>query len=110
MAECKKMEKKQFSRRESDMGESKERSINIKRSKLTLCVCACVCVWACVCVCVCAHVCVHACLCLCTQRSQNQILMADYMVTEEPEIKLQTSAESLKKQESSKKKHLFLLY
>ena len=30
--------------------------------------------------------------------------MADYMVNEEPEIKLQTSAESLKKQESSKKK------
>ena len=29
---------------------------------------------------------------------------------EEPEIKLQTSAGSLKKQESSRKKHLFLLY
>ena len=29
---------------------------------------------------------------------------------EEPEVKLPTSARSSKKQESSKKKHLFLLY
>ena len=66
MAECKKMEKKQFSRRESDMGESKERSINIKRSKLTLCVCVHVCVWVGVCVCVCARtcVCMHVCVCV----------------------------------------------
>ena len=62
MAECKKMEKKQFSRRESDKGESKERSINIKRSKLT--VRACVCVWVGGGVCVCVHVraCVHVCV------------------------------------------------
>ena len=60
MAECKKMEKKQFSRRESDKGESKERSINIKRSKLT--VYACVCVWVGVCVCV--YVCARARACM----------------------------------------------
>ena len=32
------------------------------------------------------------------------------MTIEEPEIKLPTSTGSLKKQESSRKKHLFLLY
>ena len=46
MAECNRMEKKQFSRRESNMGEGKERSVNIKRSKLTVYVCVRACMFA----------------------------------------------------------------
>ena len=37
-------------------------------------------------------------------------VQAGFRKAEEPEIKLQTSTGSLKKQESSRKKHLFLLY
>ena len=37
-------------------------------------------------------------------------VQADLEKAEEPEIKLSTSAGSLKKQESSRKKHLLLLY
>ena len=39
-----------------------------------------------------------------------QMLKLDFEKTEEPEIKLPTSFGSLKKQESSRKKHLLLLY
>ena len=39
-----------------------------------------------------------------------QIFKLDLEKAEEPEIKWPTSAGSLKKQESSKKNHLFLLY
>ena len=37
-------------------------------------------------------------------------VQAGFRKTEEPEIKLPTSIGSLKRQESSRKKHLFLLY
>ena len=59
--------------------------------------------WLCMCVSV------FACLSLFTQWSQNQILMADYTVTEKPEIKLPTSTGSSKKQESSRKTSISVL-